>query len=649
MGSRARVCIVGVIIWALAPTSPIPLASAAPEDGAISSGPTVLSLSSVGLDATVAMYGLQGTQSLTIPVPSGLTPSELTARVELPVGVSGGMIAVTQDERTLSRVPLPTEFGAPVSLPLADADVVDNAISVMVRSYLFPLEGYCLYDPTLPLRLSDAAVSLTGTEATPNTVADFLPPVLRELELFIPPSPSPSESEAALQLATSVVAHYGTQNTAVTLAPVADGPVAPPQPASPLQRRIVIREGGEGGLSLQGDEAARSLLIGGPADELVDQSRALSGDIGRLALSSKAVAGPLRSAPELTPDNTTIRQLGQPGVNATALAPQVSIALDQTRLGRPSHNVRVRLQGAYTPLPSAVGGQLVASVAGEEIDRWSADGTGTIDRWVNLPDRVLQRYTNLDLAVDITGITGRCGEFQPITLTIDGDSPVQSTPAAPPLPSGFQALPQALMPKVHIGVDGSFDSIRRALSILVGLQRLSARPVESAVASLDEAITSPLPAILVNAAGWSDSRIALPVNAETNGTITVEDVDGTGQQGQLRLDPSVPFASVQTTYDGNRTVLIATSNDAPGELDALLGWLDSDVERWSRLTGDALIGAPGRAPVLVGTAAEQPQTVAQSKDLSVSWWGVGAVGIAAAVIAAISVIILHRRRSRAQP
>jgi hypothetical protein len=63
----------------------------------------------------------------------------------------------------------------------------------------------------------------------------------------------------------------------------------------------------------------------------------------------------------------------------------------------------VHLRGSYTPLPQSIGGRLVASVGGETIDRWPTTADGVVDRWVDVPDRLLQRYTNLLVKLDISG------------------------------------------------------------------------------------------------------------------------------------------------------------------------------------------------------------------------------------------------------
>lgn len=612
----------------------------------MSTAPT-LPLAQLGAPPNLAFYGTQGIETLTIPVPAGLEPVTLTAITQLPVNVRSATVTVMQDDRTISRVDIPSGDRVPVVVPLAGAEIVDNAVTVVLRTYLLPVEGYCL-DPTNPLRLSDIVVTFAGVERSPTVVADFLPPVLRQLTIFVDGQPTPAESDATVRLATVVASHYGTQAPDIVVAPLPEGQTAPPWSSAALQRHIVVREGPDTGVNLLPTGAVPALVVEGPPDALANQSRLLASDVNRLALASKAVAGPLNRTPQLPGDQTTLRQLGQPGVNAVALSPQVNIALDQTRLGRSAHDIRVHLQGSYTPLPEAIGGQLVASIAGETVDRWPADGSGAIDRWVDVPDRLLQRYTNLGLRLDISGNTGPCGEFQPLTLTVDGESPVLSSPAEPPVPAGFQSMPQSLMPRTVVGFGGGFDDLRRAAAILVGLQRLSALPIDTQVLSLEEAVADAAPAVLVSADGWTEESIALPVAAGDDGELTVARADAPDENTTLTLDPALRFGSLQTAYDGGRSVLVATSNNAPEQIDALLSWLGENVERWSNLNGTALIAAPDRQPVVYGaTEADQPdadQPMAQNPG--VPWWVWVAVAVAAVsvVLAAVTILVRTRRK-----
>ena len=630
----ALVGVMALLLWTA------PAGHADPDQNAGPLNSATIALFDMGTSAPLAFYGDQGNGTLTFPVPSGLVPVTLNATVELPVNVRSGTLTVTQEDRTIARVPIPPTDQAPIVIPLAGAEIIDNSVTITLRTYLVPLEGYCL-DPTNPLRLTNGAVVFAGSEIPPTTVADFLPPVLRKLTIAIPPAPTRAESDAAVRLAAAVVAHYGNQTTAIVVTPLGAGPLPP---SLPFERQIVIQEGPDVGLALQaGDGGIPALRISGPANELTNQTRLLSSDISRLALSSKAVVGPLKTSPQLPGNVTTLQQLGQPGVNAVALAPQVSIALDQTRLGRSARAVRVHLIGSYTPIPGSISARLVALVGGETIDHWPTDNNGVIDRWVDVPDRLLRRYTNLGVALNIAGNTGRCGEFQPLTLTIDGASVVQSTPAAPPVPAGFQSLPQALMPRVQIGIgpDAFVDTLR-AIQIIVGLQRLSALPIDTSVTDVQHAIDSRGPAILIAADGWNHPAITLPIST-TEGRITVDGVDSGGDPTKLTLDPALRFGSLQTLFDGQRSLLIATSNGAPAQLDELLRWLSSDSRRWSRLDGTALIAAPGRGPVTVSPqpGVTQP-VVSENGDSTRAWWlGAGIVGIAAV---GTGLILLRSRR-----
>lgn len=643
MTARPISLIAAVLVVAVAPFSGV--ASAEPEgESSLANSPS-LSLRTLGGDPTIALYGVEGVQTVSIPVQPGLLPTELDATALLPVNAVGGTVEVSQDDRVISRVPLPADRGRFV-IPLVGARVVDNAVTVLVRSFLSLPDGYCVFDANNPLRLTDTEVRYAGQELAPTTIADFLPPVLRKLTLFVPREPSPAESDAAVRLATATVARYGTQRTEVDI--VEDDGAAVPAP-QPLERQIIVREGGAPGLSLQGPNAVRALLISGAAGDLANQARLLSSELSRLAVQSAAVAGPLSAVPRLAGDSTTIRALGQPGVNATAqVNPRVTIPLDQTRMGRSVQGVRVHLQGSYTPLPAAIAGRIVVSIGGEVLDQWAAEPSGVIDRWVDVPDRLLQRYTNLDVALNAAGNTGRCGEFQPITLNIDGESPVQSAPADPPIPLGFQSLPQALMPRIEVGIgDGTsvaFADLRRAVLILVGLQRLSGLPFDTAVVSTADATASTNPAIVVSADGWNDESVTLPVAVDSEGVITVENIDGTGGSTTLALDPLVGFGSLQTFYSGGRTLLVATSTDTPGELDRLLQWLDADATRWSGLQGNALIAVPGRDVIQLTTPeAVEPQAAAE--DRGGRYLAIGGVVVALVVVGAAAVA-LRARRSR---
>lgn len=616
-----------------------PAAHAAPEGpGALSNSPTI-GLADMGTSAPLAFYGDQGTATLTFPVPQGLIPVALNAIVELPINVRSGTLTVTQDERTIARVPIPPADQAPIVIPLPGVDIVDNSVTVTLRTYLVPIEGYCL-DPTNPLRLVNGTVTFDGVEAPPTTVADFLPPVLRKLTIAIPPKPTKVESEAAVRMAAAAVARYGTQTTTVVVTALGAQDAVP---TLPFEREIVIQEGPDPGLSLQGGAGPiPSLRIAGPANELTNQTRLLSSDISRLALSSKAVAGPLRIAAQLPGNVTTLRELGQDGVTAVALAPQVTVGLDQTRLGRSAHNIRVHLMGSYTPIPNSISARLIAIVGTETVDRWPTDNSGTIDRWIDVPDRLLQRYTNLGIALNISGNTGRCGEFQPLTLTIDGDSVVQSSPANPPVPGGFQSLPQALMPRVQIGIGSDiFADTVRATAIIVGLQRLSALPIDVAVTDAQAALDSRLPAIVIATDGWNHSGITLPITPG-GGRLSLEGIDNGGEPTTLTLDPAIRFGSLQTLFDGQRTLLVATSNGAPDQLDELLRWLSSDPRRWTRLDGTAIVATPGHGPVTL-----RPQAglvTSPAPDDRKSWAWVLGGGIVAAAVLGTGAILLRSRR-----
>ena len=201
------------------------------------------------------------------------------------------------------------------------------------------------------------------------------------------------------------------------------------------------------------------------------------------------------------------------------------------------------------------------------------------------------------------------------------------------------------MPRVEIGItDDAFADTARAATIVAGLQRLSALPIDTSVVSLEDAITSPNPAVLISADKWTDDRMTLPIDASDD----IVRLDGQGDSGEpvsLTLNPRLRFGSLQTLYTDDRTVLVATSNDSPAQLDALLSWLDSDPRRWDRLKGAAVIAPQGLEPVTIAAEAVPPPKPDLQQGGSTRYWLIGA-GVIAAVLLGLGVIYL---RTRNQP
>ncbi|MFI5509284.1 hypothetical protein ACIA48_17595 [Mycobacterium sp. NPDC051804] len=613
-----------------------------------------LSLNDLGGGATLSFYGDTSSTSLSFPVPVGLFPTSLNTTVVLPFNIRSGILTVTQDDRLITKLGLPLTDGAPLVIPLGGVEIVDQSVDLTLALASRAEDGFCL-DTLHPIEFANTSVTYDGREIAPQTVADFLPPILSTATIAVPREPSEAESEAAVQLATVLTTRYRGQNTQTALVPLADGAAALGGVPEPMERRIVIKEGPDDGISLSGAPATPDLLISGPADKLTTYTRLFIDGSLDMAVSTKVIPEDLPLVDPPPPgDSTTLTQLGQPALTATAVAPQVSIGLDQTRFGSPTQGFRVHLLGSYTPVPADFGSQMTASVGGEVITSWPTNAEGAIDQWVDIPDRLLQRSTSLVVEVETSGNTGSCDEFRPIKLSIYGSSTVESSPAQSPNPTGFRSLPQALMPRVQFGISmNSVADTVRAVQIAVGLQRLSAVPLSVDLKPLEQAVGGDDPAVLISPDGWTDASIALPVSSKDNRLDLVGFNPG-DEETTLILDPGIQFGSLQTVFEGKRTLLIATSNGAAPELDRLLEWLTADPKRWSTLRGAAVVAIPGRPPEMVPGRAPlavygpptspAAQNASDSRDGISPWWA--AAGVGAALIIAVAAFRLGIRRAR---
>jgi hypothetical protein len=629
-----------------------PCAIAAPAGGgALLDSPTI-SLGDLGGSTMITFKGDRQTTtaSVSFPVPPGLVPVELTGTLKLPTPARFGSLTVTQDDRFISRIGVGPPDVAPVVVPLVGTQVFGNYVSLKFTSTIVPIDRYC-FDALNPVQIFDGVVKFAGTEIAPTTVAAFMPPVLRKLTLAVPPKPTQGESDAAVQLIAAVQARYGGSNREYAVVPLAEGASTLPGASGPLERQIIIKEGPDKGLSLQGGAGVPALLVSGAGDELKNQTRLLTDDSLNRALTRKVVAGPLETKQKIVGNTTTLKEMGMSELTSIGLWPEVKIDLDQSKFGHPLQGVRVRLIGSYTPLAPDFGAEVTAEVGGETIGRWPSDASATIDHWVDIPDHLLRRSTGITVSVNTTGDAGYCGAYLPLNLRIDGSTEVQvGGTSAPPLPPGFTALPQALMPSVQIGIGANaFADTVRAATIIAGLQRFSSIPIMTQVTSLKQAVESKDPAILIEADNWTQESIGLPVSAE-NGEITVKGFDAEEKFVTLTLEPAMKVGSLQVVFDGQRSVLVATSSGSAAQLDELLRWLAGDKQRWPGLNGRAIISLPGQAPVAIPIPeSDLPSEKTSVEDaeggFGVVWLAAGGVVAAAVIGAGLILLKLRRRRS----
>lgn len=611
----------------------------------------VVSLDSrtLGFGEAVPFRGNHDEVTVTVPVPQGLTPTSLDGVVDLPGNVGRAWIDVESAGRSLGRVDLPgaPAQSAPVSIPLAGAELTEQAVAVTLRTTLVPLDGVCPQDWTgRSLTFRDVRAAYSGTPANPTVVADFLPPVLQQLHLYLPGDPGSAESAAAVDLGAAVVAYYGAQPVRVDVRRLPDGQLTPTAADSPFERSVVIRESGTAATELiPAPTGPPALRLTGDERTLLNQSRLITSQVASIAVEARATAGSMDNPPILAPTSTTLRGLGQTNLGSTAHGRvEVALGLDQTRLGRASDTVRVHLQGTYTPLPSTQNGLIAVSAGDRQVASWAAEPSGAIDRWIDVPNDALRRVTTLTVALQTTGATNQCGLEQPVTLSIDPDSEVTSEPSGTPHPGGFESLPQSLLPSVDVaGTVGGFDDTARAVAVVTGLQSLTTVELDPQWVSIDEAVGSESPAILIAADGNLPDGVPLPLSSTEDSTFELTD-PGTDGSTTVTFGAPIDFASLQTAFDGTRQVVVAGSTGVPGELDRTLEWLRATPDRWASLNGDILFTAANRDPVELSIPDTAGNASSSGVSTTVGWvLGIAGILLLVGVVIAAAVVMRHRR------
>ena len=574
------------------------LAAPAPVAAQTGAGQTRIDAASVGIGEELSFRDRSDEIALPIPVPAGLTPRTLVATVQTPVDLERGNLEAWSGDLLLARLPIDgAREVIRVEVPLDRAEVRDAVADVTLRTVLTSGGQACPDWTERSLSLRDSQVIYDGEPEVPRVLADFIPPVLDRLEIYLPDPPSSVEAEAAAELATTASARFGKRGLETEVRSAA---AARPPAATPFTRRVEIREGPDTGIELV-DAAVPTVSITGDATTLSQQSRSVSTDLGLLAVTGAVTVDAPLPAPRALLTEATLDDLGTGTVSVrSAGTVRAAFGLDQTRLATVSGDVSVELRGSYSPPPADRSGLMVVSAAGTVLDSWVADASGVIDRTVTVPAGLLGRYTEVAVSLQTAGEGAACGLMQPLTLLVSGDTRVSITQPASPAPGGFESLPQALMPRVQVATGSrSLADTGRAITILSELQRLSDTPLRPEWVSTEELLASQAPGIMIASRDVPDG-LALPLELTGGRSLEVM-ARGQDEPSSLRFYEDIDFASLQVVEDGDRAVVVASTTSGSGELDRTLDWLGADRNRWDSLRGNVLFTAPNRDPVALST------------------------------------------------
>lgn len=172
---------------------------------------TVLDANSIGISDVLPFRDRTDEIGLSIPVPAGLTPRTLAATVQTPVDLASGNLEAWSGDLLLARIPIDgSEEFIRVEVPLERAEVRDEVAAVTLRTVLASGGLACPDWTERSLELRDAEVIYDGDPEMPRVLADFIPPVLETLEIYLPDTPTSVEAEAAAELATISSARPGS-------------------------------------------------------------------------------------------------------------------------------------------------------------------------------------------------------------------------------------------------------------------------------------------------------------------------------------------------------------------------------------------------------------------------------------------------------
>jgi hypothetical protein len=613
-----------------------------------------LSFAELGLSQNYTFAGTGTSDSFTLPVPDALEPAALSGTIIVPPDFGTGTIVAQSGSVYVGSFQLPANSPNQqllnFTVGLAGGTVLNQqetfSLSMQQAGGGVPGNEQSLTcgASILPVTLIKLSATYTGSFVPPSNLATFFPPVLQQVEIYVPSDPSLAVQQASLSIAASIARLFSLVPVVVRVESW-DSATAPPDPTDPLSRAIWMHPGGAPGLQLADDAVHHLLTVSGDPAALRVQGDFFANTLSPLADGDHAtVQGPLAS-PSVPLTEATFSQLGLSATSTFAGVQDLNVTFNSAQFGGVLSQLVVDLQASYTPIASNEKADLQVSVGGDVLDSQPLASSGTLYLPVTIPSNLISRYTTLTTTVDYFPDTFGCGGLtRTITFSIDPRSTVTATFHSG-ASAGFANLPASLQPSFLVSLaQPSPQELDAAVQLVCGVQRMTSVELYPRASSLSSSLSNGLPLVVVGRSASLSRDFSMPLRYLPG----LRYSQPVAQRTKLLTGVGVGAIQAFAEPHNDRTVVAVTTSGPWSLTQRLFDSLGATSTAWDALTGNVLAtGSSGQPSDLNLSSASS--TLSSSKNSRLIELAVGLFVVIVAAILLFALLRMMRARRDSDP
>ncbi|MHB8334081.1 MAG: hypothetical protein ACYDEH_04165 [Acidimicrobiales bacterium] len=613
----------------------------------------LLSLSLLSNGKPQTLSAPSGDAFFTLYVPTGTTPVEFVATMLIRGPVTGGIATITTPTNVYPETMTTVNGTSKLSVPLTTRDVQNGVVSIHVHidlnlnsKYLNP--NGCTSTNSIDAQIESANGLLSGALQSPTSPADFWPPQLNKVAVWVPSLNGLSSgnaraaSLASMQVAATISQQYGTH----TQVSIAQG--SPPNQAiSPLVRNVMIQvstSSEPAQIAVTRTGTAPVLLITGQGNALIAEARAIG--VGTLALATANNATRVKSSTSTTnPLKVTVTSNGTREITLAQLGTQTSIeglgtvdvtqSLSQSQFGAPIRALQLRLRATYTPPPVGGVGTFSVLIGNYIVASQRLGLSGFLNMNASAPTSILSRTQTVEYRLDYSPPGGFChAGLVPVQVTIDPSSGFAAT-TGQTLAPGFARSPQDVASGINVDVVRMNDqNLIDACQLVTSLSAILPYIPAVRLISNDQVLSGYTTELVVGATRGTTVALHAPIVLQPFRTLAANGIS-------IGYTVNQPFAVLESFVQNGRDVILTGAYNSASLSHDLTRTINSPVfGGWFGLgTGQVAVMTPDHRLRLVGSSRVLSQLVPNNpaSNLGIPNWLI--VGIALIVLAIITRVI----------